>query len=55
LCDVLNFRTIKFHLIFADPPYGIDQKELKISSLVFEKELLDDQGMMIRNILNTQN
>lgn len=49
--DVFKFlerHKSSFDLIFADPPYGIDQKEFeKLVLLVFEKELLDDQGMMI--------
>ena len=35
-------------IIFADPPYGIAQKEFeKLIELVFENELLDDEGMLI--------
>jgi 16S rRNA (guanine(966)-N(2))-methyltransferase RsmD len=49
--DVFKFlerHKGSFDLIFADPPYGIDQKEFeKLVLLVFEKDLLDDQGMMI--------
>ncbi len=37
-----------FDIIFADPPYGIEQKDFeKIIELVFEKGLLEDDGMMI--------
>ncbi|MFT7352149.1 MAG: 16S rRNA (guanine966-N2)-methyltransferase [Flavobacterium sp.] len=49
--DVFKFlerHKGSFDLIFADPPYGIDQKEFeKLVLLVFEKQLLDEQGMMI--------
>jgi 16S rRNA (guanine(966)-N(2))-methyltransferase RsmD len=49
--DVFKFlerHKGSFDLIFADPPYGIDQKEFeKLVLLVFEKNLLDEQGMMI--------
>jgi 16S rRNA (guanine(966)-N(2))-methyltransferase RsmD len=37
-----------YDIIFADPPYGFDQKIFeKIIELVFEKELLNEEGMMI--------
>jgi 16S rRNA (guanine(966)-N(2))-methyltransferase RsmD len=37
-----------YDIIFADPPYGFDQKIFeKIIELVFEKELLNAEGMMI--------
>jgi 16S rRNA (guanine966-N2)-methyltransferase len=37
-----------YDIIFADPPYGIAQKEFeKLIELVFENELLDEEGMMI--------
>jgi 16S rRNA (guanine966-N2)-methyltransferase len=37
-----------YDIIFADPPYGIDQKEFeKLIELVFENNLLDEEGMMI--------
>lgn len=42
-----NCRTT-YDIIFADPPYGLDQATFeKIVSTVFEKELLEDDGMMI--------
>ncbi|MFV7236761.1 MULTISPECIES: RsmD family RNA methyltransferase [Flavobacterium] len=37
-----------YDIIFADPPYALDQKTFeKIIVLVFEKELLNDEGMMV--------
>lgn len=37
-----------YDIIFADPPYGIDQKEFeKIHQLVFENDMLDEEGMLI--------
>lgn len=37
-----------FDIIFADPPYGMDQEKFEqIIALVFENELLEDDGMMI--------
>ena len=37
-----------FDIIFADPPYGIEQKDFeKIVQLVFENELMNEEGMMI--------
>jgi 16S rRNA (guanine966-N2)-methyltransferase len=37
-----------YDIIFADPPYGIDQKEFeKLILLIFENELLDEEGMLI--------
>ena len=49
--DVFKFLE-KHHgnydIIFADPPYGIAQKEFeKIIELIFENELLDEQGMLV--------
>lgn len=38
----------EFDIIFADPPYGMEQKEFeKIVQLIFENELLSEDGMMI--------
>jgi len=38
----------KFDIIFADPPYDFDiSKFEKIVNLVFEKELLDEEGTLI--------
>lgn len=49
--DVFAFlekNKASYDIIFADPPYGIDLKDFeKIILLVFEKELLEDDGMMI--------
>lgn len=49
--DVFSFlekSKASYDIIFADPPYGIDLKDFeKIILLVFEKELLEDDGMMI--------
>ncbi len=49
--DVFKFlekHKGSYDIIFADPPYGIAQKEFeKLIELVFENELLDQEGMMI--------
>ncbi|WP_395053029.1 RsmD family RNA methyltransferase [Flavobacterium sp.] len=49
--DVFKFlekHKASYDIIFADPPYNIDQKEFeKIVGLVFENELLDEGGMMV--------
>lgn len=49
--DVFKFlekHKASYDIIFADPPYNIDQKEFeKIVGLVFENELLDEEGMMV--------
>ena len=49
--DVFKFlEKCKAHhdIIFADPPYGLDLKDFeRIIELVFEKELLEADGMMI--------
>ena len=49
--DVFAFlekNKASYDIIFADPPYGMDLKDFeKIILLVFEKELLEDDGMMI--------
>jgi 16S rRNA (guanine966-N2)-methyltransferase len=37
-----------YDIIFADPPYALDQKTFeKIVLLIFEKELLNEEGMMV--------
>ena len=37
-----------YDIIFADPPYGLDQKIFeKIVLLIFEKGLLNEDGMMV--------
>ncbi len=49
--DVFKFiekHKGSYDIIFADPPYGIEQKEFeKLIELVFENELLDEDGMMV--------
>ena len=49
--DVLKFLAThksSYDIIFADPPYNMDQKVFEdIVSLVFENELLQLDGMMI--------
>lgn len=38
----------EYDIIFADPPYDMAQQDFeKIVQLVFEKELLSDEGMMV--------
>lgn len=38
----------KFDVIFADPPYALTQEEFeKVPTLVFEKDLLETDGMFI--------
>jgi 16S rRNA (guanine966-N2)-methyltransferase len=44
----LDKNKTSYDIIFADPPYGLDQKTFeKIVLTVFEKELLNEEGMMI--------
>jgi len=49
--DVFSFldkNKTSYDIIFADPPYGLDQKVFeKVVLTVFEKELLNEEGMMI--------
>lgn len=49
--DVFKFlekNTSTYDIIFADPPYGLDQETFeKIVQLVFERGLLDPNGMMV--------
>jgi 16S rRNA (guanine(966)-N(2))-methyltransferase RsmD len=49
--DVFKFlerNNASFDIIFADPPYALDQKIFeKIVLLVFEKKTLNDDGMMV--------
>jgi 16S rRNA G966 N2-methylase RsmD len=49
--DVFKFlekHKSSYDIIFADPPYGMEQKEFeKLIELVFESYLLDDEGMLI--------
>jgi 16S rRNA (guanine966-N2)-methyltransferase len=42
----LNDETEKFDLIFADPPYDLNRIP-EIATLVFEKELLNEDGILI--------
>lgn len=49
--DVFKFlekHKGNYDIIFADPPYGMNQKEFeKIIELIFENELLDEEGMLV--------
>jgi 16S rRNA (guanine(966)-N(2))-methyltransferase RsmD len=49
--DVLKFiekSKAKYDIIFADPPYALDQKTFdKIVLSIFEQDLLEGHGMMI--------
>jgi len=49
--DVLSFlekNKSTYDIIFADPPYNLDQKEFeKVIQLIFDNELLDEEGMLI--------
>ena len=49
--DVFTFlekNKGEYDIIFADPPYGISQGEFeKVVSLVFEKQLLAEEGMLV--------
>jgi 16S rRNA (guanine966-N2)-methyltransferase len=49
--DVFAFlekNKTSYDIIFADPPYALDQKTFeKIVLLIFEKELLNEEGMMV--------
>ena len=49
--DVFKFlekHTGNYDIIFADPPYGFDQTAFeKIIELIFENELLDEEGMLV--------
>ncbi len=49
--DVFTFlekNKTSYDIIFADPPYALDQKTFeKIVLLIFEKELLNQEGMMV--------
>lgn len=49
--DVFTFlekNKTSYDIIFADPPYALDQKTFeKIILLVFEKGLLQEDGMMV--------
>lgn len=49
--DVFKFlerSKAKFDVIFADPPYDLEQEQFeKIVTLIFENELLEDDGLLI--------
>lgn len=49
--DVFQFlerNKASYDIIFADPPYGLDQKTFeKVVLTVFEKNILQEDGMMI--------
>lgn len=49
--DVFKFlekNTNSYDIIFADPPYALDQKTFdNIVALVFQQELLREDGMMV--------
>jgi 16S rRNA (guanine966-N2)-methyltransferase len=49
--DVFSFlekNKTSYDIIFADPPYALDQATFeKIVLLVFERELLQEEGMMV--------
>jgi len=49
--EVLSFiskSNSTYDIIFADPPYGLDQATFeKIVASIFEKSLLDEAGMMV--------
>lgn len=49
--DVYKFlekTTLKSDVIFADPPYDFEEDQfLKIADLIFERELLNEDGILI--------
>ena len=49
--DVFKFlekHKGSYDIIFADPPYGMEQKDFeKIITLVFENDILEEEGMLI--------
>jgi 16S rRNA (guanine(966)-N(2))-methyltransferase RsmD len=49
--DVFTFlerNKATYDIVFADPPYGLDQKTFeKVVLTVFEKDILHEDGMMI--------
>lgn len=50
----LNSETEKYDLIFADPPYDISRIP-EIAQIVFEKQLLTDDGLLIIEHQSMQN
>lgn len=50
-CDVYKFlekTPLKADVIFADPPYDFDKEQfIKIVDLVFERAILNDEGLLI--------
>lgn len=49
--DVYKFlekNSLKANIIFADPPYNFDDKQfLAISTLIFSKDMLSENGLLI--------
>jgi 16S rRNA (guanine966-N2)-methyltransferase len=49
--DVFKFlekNKTNYDIIFADPPYGLDQKTFeRVVTLVFDNEMLREDGMMV--------
>ena len=44
----LERTKIKSDIIFADPPYDFTQEQFeKVYQLIFENELLEDDGLLI--------
>jgi len=44
----LEKHTSNYDIIFADPPYNMSQEEFeKIITLIFDNELLEEEGMMV--------
>lgn len=44
----LSKLTTQFDIIFADPPYNLDQAKFeKIPQMIIERELLKDEGLLI--------
>ena len=50
----LQLETDKYNLIFADPPYDLNQIP-EIAKIVFEKDLLSPQGLLIIEHQSMQN
>jgi 16S rRNA (guanine966-N2)-methyltransferase len=49
--DVFSFlqkSNMRYDIIFADPPYNLAQKDFeRIAATVFERNLLNEEGMMV--------